>query len=277
MAFINQNNQQKETHANTRGIQFFNVNGFEPSTLIVSMWNQMIALRIHPAKEKSQQTKTSVYDYDRSINLVLDTKSALLAADIILDEIIPAVKEGKECTKGIPIGGSSALIVSSGVKRSSGRIVPYMVIARNIKPGTLLPEETLSYTFNPMIALNDYDGTPGNKDFNPQTSSVSYPGELKAFGNILKHLAVAILGGEYHAGRNLNKRYDDNVFQLYKQIAAKNGIEFYSGSSNGYSRSSGSVFGNPSAQSATSYSSAPATKPEEVGSLEELDLDAFGG
>ena len=277
MAFINQNNQQKETHANTRGIQFFNVNGFEPSTLIVSMWNQMIALRIHPAKEKSQQTKTSVYDYDRSINLVLDTKSALLAADIILDEIIPAVKEGKECTKGIPIGGSSALIVSSGVKRSSGRIIPYMVIARNIKPGTLLPEETLSYTFNPMIALNDYDGTPGNKDFNPQTSSVSYPGELKAFGNILKHLAVAILGGEYHAGRNLNKRYDDNVFQLYKQIAAKNGIEFYSGSSNGYSRSSGSVFGNPSAQSATSYSSAPAAKPEEVGSLEELDLDAFGG
>ena len=157
LAFINQNNQQKETHANTRGIQFFNVNGFEPSTLIVSMWNQMIALRIHPAKEKSQQTKTSVYDYDRSINLVLDTKSALLAADIILDEIIPAVKEGKECTKGIPIGGSSALIISSGVKRSSGRIVPYMVIARNIKPGTLLPEETLSYTFNPMIALNDYD------------------------------------------------------------------------------------------------------------------------
>ena len=275
MAFINQNNQQKETHASTRGIQFFNVNGFEPSTLIVSMWNQMIALRIHPAKEKSQQTKTSVYDYDRSINLVLDTKATLLAADIILTEVLPAVKEGKECTKGIPVGGSSALIISSGVKRASGNIIPYVMIARNIKPGTLLPDETLSYTFNPMAVLNDYDGTPGNTDFNPQTSQVSYPGELKAFGMVLKHLALAILGGEYHAGRNLNKRYDDNVFQLYKQIAAKNGLDFYSGNGSGYNRGP-SVFGSPTNHSANNFNSTADAKPEEVGSLEDLDLDAFG-
>jgi len=279
LAFPNQNNQQKEQHVNTRGIQLFNVNGFEGSTLIISMWNQMVALRIHPAKEKSQQTKTSVYDYDKSVSIVLDNKTAQLIADVILEEVLPATQEGKECTKGIPVGSNSAVIVSTGVKRSSGKIMPYVGIARNIKPGTLLPEEMLSYTFNLMTILDNYDGNPGNQDFNPQTCQRAYHAELVMFAHALKHLAVAMIGGEYHAGRNINKRYDDNVFQLYKQLAAKNGIEFYSGNGNGgYQRGSGNVFGNGGGQTfnaSTNFNSTLDTKPEEVGSISELDLDAF--
>ena len=276
MAFPNQNNQQKDTHVNTRGLQLFNTNGLEPSTLIISMWNQMVALRIHPAKEKSQQTKTSVYDYDRSVSIVLDSKVADMIATIIDRDILPAIETGADCTRGIPVGSNSAVIVSTGVKRSSGKVMPYIAIARNIKPGTLLPEEMLSYTFNTSGILNNYDGSPGNAEFNIQTCQVPYQSELRAFSHIIKHLAVAMIGGEYHAGRNINKRYDDNVFQMYKQLAAKNGIDFYSGSGNGNGGSyrGASVFGS-SSNAQLSFNTGNEAKPEEVGSIEELDLDAF--
>ena len=227
MAYPNQNNQQKEQHVNTRGIQLFNTNGLEPSTMIVSMWNQMVALRIHPAKEKSQQTKTSVYDYDKSVSIVLDNKVCDMLADVIDNDILPAIEKGVDCTKGVPVGSNSAVIISNGITRSSGKVMPYLAIARNIKPGTLLPEEMLSYTFNTSSILNNYDGLPGNAEFNIQTCQIPYQSELRAFSHIIRHLAVALIGGEYHAGRNVNKRYDDNLFQMYKQLAAKNGIEFY--------------------------------------------------
>ena len=278
LAFPNQNNQQKDTHVNTRGIQLFNTNGIEPSTLVISMWNQLVALRIHPAKDKSQQTKSSVYDYDKSVNIVLDSKSADTVANIIDRDILPAIEKGVDCTKGIPIGNNSALIVSTGVKRSSGKVMPYIAIARNIKPGTLVPEEMLSYTFNTLSILNNYDGSPSNADFNIQTCQIPYQSELRAFSHIIRHLSVAMIGGEYHAGRNLNKRYDDNLFQMYKQLAAKNGIEFYSG--NGGNGNSGyrgpSVFGSSSNSGAQlSFNTGSEAKPEDAGSIDALDLDAF--
>lgn len=274
MPYPNQNNQQKETHINTRGVQFFNVNGFEPSTMIVGMWNQLISLRIHPAKEKSQQTKSSVYDYDRSVNIILDTKTAETLADIIEKNILPAVESGTECTKAIVVGANSAVIISTGVKRNSGRVSPYIAIARNIKPGTLLPEDMLSYTFITSMILNNYDGNAGNNDFDPKTCQVPIQSELVGFMWVLRHLGVAILGGEYHAGRNISKRYDDNLFRLYKELAAKNGIEFYSGNGNGgngYSRG-GNVFGNSDSGSFTTNID---TKPEDGGTMAEFTLDDF--
>jgi hypothetical protein len=275
MPFPNQNNQQRDTHVNTRGVQFFNLNGFEPSTLIISMWNQLVSLRIHPAKDKSQQTKTSVYDYDKSVGIILDNKTACLVASVIKEGMIPALKNNQEFTKGVAVGNNSAIILSTGVKRSGGKPIPYMSIARNIKPGTLLPEEMLTYTFNTSTVLNNYDGLPGNKDFDMKTCTVLVHSELSLFADLMKHMAVALVGAEYHAGRNINKKYDDNVFQLYKGIAAKYGLEFYSGSpsARSYDRAP-SVFGSGSV-STNDFKSTMDTKPEEVGSIEELDLDAF--
>lgn len=272
MAFPNQNNQQKEVHVNTRGIQMFNVNGFEPSTLIIGMWNQLVSLKIHPAKEKSQQTKSSVYDYDKAINIILDNKTADALGDIILDDLIPAVNDCREFTRAVTVGSNSAVVVSSGVKRSGGKPIPYMAIARNIKPGTLLPEEMLSYTFNAAYILNNYDGLPGNNEFDIKTCQLPIQSELKLFGRVLKYMATALIGAEYHAGRNINKRYDDNVFQFYKQLAAKYGLDFYSGSGKNYDRAP-SVFGASSTTG--SFTSAVDTKPENIGGMDELNLDAF--
>ena len=278
MLYPNQNNQQKDAHASTRGAQFFNVNGFEPSTMILGMWNQLVTLRIHPAKEKSQQTKTSVYDYDKSVSIVLDNKSTETLADIVNNEIIPALENGVECTKAVVIGTNSAVIVSTGVKKTSGKPIPYLAIARNIKPGVLIPEDMLSYTFNTSMILNNYDGNSGNSDFDIKTCQIPYQAEIKLFGHMLNHLAVALVGGEYHASRNLNKKYDDSVFAFYKQLANKNGIEFYN-SNNGYNRGP-SVFGGGGgpayqASGSSNFTSTMDTKPEEVGSLDELNLDEF--
>ena len=275
MAFPNQNNQQKEVHVNTRGLQLFNANGFEPSTLIIGMWNQLVSLKIHPAKEKSQQTKSSVYDYDKAINIILDNKTADTLGDIILDELIPAVNECKEFTRAVTVGANSAVVVSSGVKRGGGKPIPYMAIARNIKPGVLLPEDILSYTFNPSYVLNNYDGMPGNTEFDIKTCQIPIQSELKLFGRVLKYMATALIGAEYHAARNINKRYDDNVFQFYKQLAAKYGLEFYSGSGKNYDRAP-SVFGASSQASTGSFSSSMDTKPESFGGeVGEISLDAF--
>ena len=87
MAYQNQNNKsQANESVNSKGFQFFNKNGIEGSTLILGLWNQQISLRIHPAKDPDKQTDTSVFDYDRSINLVIPPFMAAAIATAVVSE-----------------------------------------------------------------------------------------------------------------------------------------------------------------------------------------------
>ena len=268
MAYQNQNNKSQSSESvNSKGFQFFNKNGIEPSTLIVGLWNQQITLKIHPAKDPDKQTDSSVFDYDRSINLVIPAFMASSIAKKCIEKFIPALEKGEEYTIGFAIGNSSVLVVSTGVKKT-GKIMPYIAILRNIQPKTLIPNDVLSYTFNANLILPTYDGTE------TATTFVNDFAEAVYFINVMKHLAVAVLAGENHGRRVIEKRFNDQLFKLYKDISDKIGGSFYNTNTNG-ARSYNdvpSVWGTPGQQTmSNNIPNTQSVEPTNVGSMDDLD------
>ena len=274
MAFQNQNNKQQES-VNSRGFQFFNKDGFDPSTMIIRFWNQHLVLTIHPAKEAAKQTDTSVYDYDKSVNLVIPPVIAESIAYSLYNKIIPAVEKGEEYTESILVGNNSALVLSSGVKRFN-KVCPHVIILRNIQQGTFEPEDSLRYAFTANGAIEDYDGTGKPEVLKP----IKYWAELNFFAHVLSHMTTAILGIENHARRVADKRFNDEVFKLYKAIADKIGHSFYEESGRKYSGNGGNSLWDSMSGNGTEIdfnkprqntNSAPAVTPTAVGSLDELE------
>lgn len=264
MAFQNQQNKQTDS-VNTRGYQFFNRDGFFGSTLIVGLWNQLITLKIHPAKEASKQTESSIYDYDKTINLVLPPEKAFTISKLCKERLIPAVLRGEECTFSVAINASSVLVLSTGLKLT-GKMNPHIRICRNIKPETLVAEEHMPYFFNIGIVIPNYDGT--NKENKPE----SYPSELVYFVESLDRLSFGLLGAEDHARRWINRKFNTERYLLLKALAKHINAPFYEGSgSKGGGRNSGPMpWGSPSTPS-SSYAPNPGTEPTEVESISSLD------
>ena len=272
MAFQNQNNKQQNESVNSRGFQFFNKDGFEPSTLIVSFWNQMLVLKIHPAKEASKQTETSVYDYDKVINIVIPPIIAKTIAEYMKTKFIPALEKGEDFTVGFPIGGNgnAVLALSTGIKKF-GTLKPFVKIIRDVQPGTLVSEDSLSYEFNSNMIINNYlgEGKEGI-DF------IHFFGEVYYFADIVEKMATAVLGIENHGRKYVDRRFNNSVFELYKAIAASIGHNFYSDSSNGFNRNTVNVWGNYNENKGSEFNNfAPKTQkseaPVEVGSIEDLE------
>lgn len=273
---MNQNSRQQNDSVNARGFQFFNKDGFEGSTLLVNMWNQNIALKMHPAKEKAKQTESSVYDYEHSVNLVLPPIAATTIFTVCKEKLVPALVEGREFTICVPVGQNSGFVVSTGVKRF-GTVRPYVSILKNIQAGTLNPEEMMSYEFNKSSVIEGYDGT--SKDGISQKFEYT---ELIYFIYALERITMALIGAENHARRYIERNYNNQVFGLYKGLAEKAGVSFYPQRENNYRRSSsgGNVFNsNTDGYTTGGYGNpAPSTEPlsgepVQVDSL--ADLDSF--
>lgn len=271
MALANQNNKKSENNDsyNTRGFQFFNKNGLEGSTLILGMWNQMVTLTMHPAKEQGKQTDTSVFDYDKSIRLVIPPQFAFSIYNCCMDKLIPALEKGEEYTIGFAIGANSVLVLSTGVKKYN-KVVPHVIIMRNINPNNMIPEEGLSYTFNPNLVIPDFhvgnEGGPLNV--------TNYYGELYYFIKAFGHISTALLGAENHTRRYFEKKYNDQVFALYKDISNKIGGSFYSSpNNNGGGYASNNIWNNNQNQYRQQQESNTNTgvKPSEVDDINELD------
>ena len=97
MAFTNQQaNSNDRVSVNTRGLQFYNTEGFEPSTLVLNYWNDnMFSIKIHPAKEQSKQTEREKFDYEKSTSSALSiTKAEELLSHV--GEVIEAHQKGEE-------------------------------------------------------------------------------------------------------------------------------------------------------------------------------------
>ena len=267
MAFQNQQNKQNDS-VNTRGFQFFNRDGVFASTLILGLWNQLVTLKIHPAKEKSKQTESSVYDYDKSINLVIPPDKASLISKVMYDKIIPAVNKGEECTISVAVTGSSVLTMSTGVKKF-GKVAPYIKICRGVQPQSLIAEETMGYAFTFGLIIPDYDGE-GNQKVTP----IQVYGEMYYFADLMKELSTAIVGGADHARRYINRKFNTERYNLFKAIAANINAPFYEGSkSSGGRGSSTNVWGTGASASTSqsSYEPQPGTEPSAVESISSLD------
>ena len=266
----NQNGRTQNDAVNGRGFQFFNKDGFDPSTLIVSMWNQNIVLKLHPAKEKSQQTESSVYDYDHAVNLILTPVTATTVFTVCKEKVIPALVEGKEFTICVPCGTTSGLVVSTGVKRF-GKLTPYISILKNIQAGTLQPDEAMSYEFNKSAIIDGYDGT-SNQGISQRFEYT----ELVYFIYALERITMALIGAENHARRYIERNYNTQVFGLYKGLSDKLGLSFYQNSQrqSNYRRNSGNGSAFSGVGSYGQNTQEPLSgEPVQVDSL--ADLDSF--
>jgi hypothetical protein len=277
MPFQNQQNGKSDS-VNSSCFQLFNKDGkISASTLALGLWDQLITLKMHPAKEPSKQTKTSVYDYSIAINLSFSATIALSIAEVLKENFVSALKKGEEATVMFPIGSDGGLVLSTGVKRF-GAFTPYLEIMRKIQPKTLQPEFYMIYQFNSLPYIKDYDGSTA-ADATALNSGVVY-GEVLYFISALERLANDLLGGDRHINRFYSKRFDHEVMALYRSLANSLGVEFYAqtasaGRSSGGPSAFAGVFNSGNGGARPTAPTVPGVTPQRVESANQIELDKF--
>lgn len=230
--FNNQNNNENsDVSVNTRGVTFKNSKGFEPSALELNFWNGNISLKMHPALPEAQRTETRVFDYETSVSTALTPEKALLLANKIEKEILPALEANTKKAVGITVGGNGLVVVST----NDGK--PYVALFKGLDENTKKPESGIHYEFNNTFTVDEYDETTGSYNINEGNHT-----ELNLFMNILKDSAITLSGITAHCNRYWDRYSRDAQKDVLNKIAAKNGISVGSG----FRRSSSNVFANNS-------------------------------
>jgi len=256
----NDNNGDNRKSVNTRIYQFKNKDGFEPSALQVTGWDEMLSLRINPALEPSKQTKDQVFDYERFVATSLNMEKAMLLLYKINNDIIPAIEKNEEKNVGISVGGDSLVTVGTG-KKITGSIRPYIAIHKGLNPETKKAEQSIYYEFKSSMTIDDYDEKTGE-----YTVHEGYDAEFKLFIELLKSfIFTSNFAG--HSVRYNSRFVNDKIINTTTAIANKVGAN--TGFSGGGFRNN--VFGsqNSSSNKTSSYNSDSA-KIEEIGDLNDL-------
>lgn len=220
MAWSTQNNSKdnNDRNVNTRGITLYNKNGFDPSALSIGFWNEsFLSLKINPALEKSQQTQTKVFDYEKTVSTALTVQLMQLMSHAIKTYIYPAIEAGEDKSVGLQVGGDSLVVVSTG-KRMTGEIRPCIGIHKGLDPQTKKPEMSIFYEFNKSQIIEDFNEENGAYNIISNINS-----ELELFVNILDASIAALSKGNVHAMRSVMKFYNDKLMNTTLAIANKVG------------------------------------------------------
>lgn len=264
MAFNNQqvNEKNNQNDINSRGLQLYNSEGFDPSMVSLDFWNDtMFSIRIHPALEKSKQTDKKKFDYDHSTTTALSVNKAL---EILAhaDDIRQAFAKGEDRCFYVEISGVN--LFGIGTMEANGKRVIYIAIHRNLD-NNRIPSASAYYEFVPNRVIKNYDPKTGNFE-----SSDALTGEFELF---TRYLSVGIDGmtrGTAHSIRALARFYERRMESKLDTLMKANGCEYQSSNSSGgrYNRSSTTLFnhaGNGSApvnQASESVISADALEDE---------------
>ena len=240
MNFNNTNNNAREqVNVNTRGPQFMNKNGFDPSTMAVGYWNELISIKMHPALPKEKQTDSKVFDYEKVISTAITLEKATTLCTGIEKKIIPAIEKGEQASVGIPVGADSLIVVSTGVKMT-GSVRPYIAIHKALDEKTKKPETSIFYEFNRAYSVDDYDEAEGTFQVTQDIHS-----EFKLFIELLNAAKLGLSQAIAHSMRVVDKYYRDRVLNDISAIAEKLGVTtggagrtFYSKKNNMFSNGS---------------------------------------
>lgn len=203
----NQNNRNKN-NTNTRSHQFYMDvdNRNTPTTLVMGYWNTMTTFKIHPALEVSQRNQSQMYNYDENISTAVTPEKTLALYNAIKRSVLPAIEEGKEKSVAITVGGGLTLVVV-GVKKfedTDNEMDAYLSI---IKVGQdLIAKESLTYVFNSLSIIEDYEPTAGHYDIEHDPFS-----EFKLFIEFLKDSVSALSMGDAHAIRTVDRYYRTQI------------------------------------------------------------------
>lgn len=241
MANIGSTNNKDEKSVNTRGIQFKNKLGFDPSTVSFAFWNDMLSIRMNPALPQDQQTNNKVYDYDKTVSTALSVSKVALLLEKVTKEVIPALSAGENKTVGVVVGGDSLVCVGTG-KALTGEIKPYISIHKSLNQETYKPEMSIYYEFNKEQSIDDYNAETGKY----VCGAEQYP-EITVMVAVLKAAMMAMTNAEAHSARHVNQWANDRTNKTLNAIAEKIGAPVPSyGGGTSYNRNTISFSNRPS-------------------------------
>lgn len=211
------NKDRKEVTVNTKGIQFKNKNGIDPSTVVIDYWKDSITVKIHPALPVEKQTAESVYDYEHFLNTVL-----VVPKIQTLVSAIPKFREAMEAEKaystGVKVGTNSIFMISTGVKET-GSVRPFVAIYKDIDAETLQAGQGIRYEFNQQMTFEDYDPE------GCQEVGTMYNAELEVFFSILENAIPALTNIYTHSIRNVENFFKLRLTEIVTNTANKVGAE----------------------------------------------------
>ena len=267
MAFGTRQNNEKDNNIsiNTRGYQFSNKDGFDPSALTVGGWNDMLSIRINPALEPSKQTTERVFYYDRSVSTSLTIEKAAILLYRIENTIMPAIDAKEDKTIGIPTSGGETLLVVGTSTRGTDTSKPYIGIFKGIKEDTRKPEIGMFYEFKAAQTIDDYNESDGTFTITEVLPRV----EFETFTELIKSFIANGSNFGTHSSRFVNRFRDSKLMELVNKIAVKLGVQ-----TGGYSNSSSynnskNVFSNNN----TSSNTFDSVDPEEIGDINDFMND----
>ena len=251
--FNNKQSNDEKKKVNTRSMQFFNKEGFFPSTILLGMWdNSFFTFKIHSVKDNP--TEKEVFDYNKGIGTAINLEKAMVLLEGLRDEVIPALKEGKEKSIGVNVSGTNVFTI--GTKHINGNTVPYIGIFVGLNESRK-PENFAMYELKSSQAILDYNHETG--EFNSGTVN----SEILLLERFLSEGIKALTNTVAHSIRVVDQFYRTKMDSTLNSIASATGAET---KSYGYSRQN-NIFGNSDNKSSGYAESVPT---ENIGSLDDL-------
>lgn len=208
MPYVQQNNSKDNDRKdiNTRGLVFYNKDGFDPSALSIGYWNDtFMTLRINPALEPSKQTQTRVFDYEKTVSTAVGVQGLMMLSYTIKKYIIPAIVADEDKSVGIQIGGDGLVVVGTG-KRQTGEIRPFIAIHKELNPSTKKPNMSIYYEFNRGQAIENYNEETGDYKLYETIHS-----ELLLFIDVIDASIKALSKADAHAQRTVMRFFNDKL------------------------------------------------------------------
>lgn len=260
------NGRDNQNNTNTRGPQFSNKNGFDPSTLQLSYWNEMISIRISPALEPSKQTETKVFDYEKTVSTAINIEKATMLISAIKEHIIPAIEAGENKDIAFSINGDSLMAIGTG-KRLTGEIRPFVAIHKSLNPDTKKPEMSIFYEFKQNQYIDNYDEKTGSYNVLNHIHA-----EFITFYKCITASVLAMSNAFVHSSRMVNKYFNDKLSNNVLAIANKVGADVgYTSNKSTYSRNNVIDFNSGHSSQPTTTQPAETANVNRVGSLEEFE------
>lgn len=234
----NQNDDSKKAQTtNTKGIQMYNLESFDPSTLLLDFWDRYHSVKIHPALPEKDRTEKDKYNYDQMLGIVFLPEHAKALYRKALKKVLPALEAESQDDASVGITVKNNLIeIGNGIKHT-GKITPYVAIYKDIDPSTGIANQAIAFQFPEVDVVSNYNAKKGTFD----SSKDSGVGAFEVFLEFLNEGVKGQTRAVAHGNRDNLKFVIKRVIEDTIEIKEKLGIQGKSGNSyKNYDNSGGS-------------------------------------
>lgn len=205
MAFGNRQNNSNDLSVNTNGIQFYNMDSFEPSTLQLNFWNGLLALKICPALPENKREESKKYDYETFVTCLLTPQKIYDLLNTLQTHFYPNYLEDPAQVRSVGVASGEGLIQISSAQQISGYKKDEAGIILTIFKDVDVNAKTdsyLRYEFRKGSIVRDYNNKTGEFE-NDMTSDC----EFLIFIEYLKQGLAALTQAHAHSVRYSDRFY----------------------------------------------------------------------